>query len=107
MVENEMLQGVAPVPVVPGEGRPEAADQDSWLPGVDPSLKPERVQELLMQAGVRQEVSALLSRLAQCDRQRIRLSVTAKKAVFTVEAVPRSGMAGKLMQTALKLGHAA
>jgi hypothetical protein len=33
--------------------------------------------------------------------------VTAKKAVFTVEAAPRPGMAGKLMQTALKLGHAA
>jgi hypothetical protein len=65
------------------------------------------VQELLMQAGVRQEVSALLSKLASCDRQRIRLNVTAKKAVFTVEAVPRPGMAGKLMQTALKLGHAA
>ena len=105
MVENEMLQGVAPVPV-PGEGKPEAAE-DSLLPGVDPSLKPERIQDLLMQAGVRQEVSTLLNKLAQCDRQRIRLSVTAKKAVFTVEAVPRSGMAGKLMQTALKLGQVA
>src|SRR5262245_34667501 len=94
MVENEMLQGVAPV-----EGKPEVADQESWLPpGPDPSLKPERIQDLLMQAGVRQEVSTLLNKLAQCDRQRIRLSVTAKKAVFTVEAVPRSGMAGKLMQ---------
>lgn len=103
MVENEMVQEM-----VQSQVKPEPADQDSWLPpGPDPSLKPERVQELLMQPGVRQEVSTLLSRLAACDRQRIRLNVTAKKAVFTVEAVPRSGMAGKLMQTALKLGHAA
>lgn len=101
MVENEMVQEMSQV-------KPEPADQDSWLPpGPDPSLKPERVQELLMQQAVRQEVSTLLSRLAECDRQRIRLNVTAKKAVFTVEAVPRSGMAGKLMQAALKLGHAA
>jgi len=88
--------------------QPEPADQDSWLPGPDdPSLKPERVQDLLQQQPVREQVSALLSRLATCDRQRIRLNVTAKRAVFTVEGVPRAGTAGKLMQTALKLGHAA
>lgn len=86
----------------------EPAEQDSWLPpGPDPSLKPERVQELLMQKAVREQVSALLSKLASCDRQRIRLNVTSKKAVFTVEAAPRSGMAGKLMETALKLGQVA
>lgn len=87
--------------------QPESVEQDSWLPEMDPSLKPERVQELLQQQAVREQVSALLGRLASCDRQRIRLNVTAKKAVFTVEGVPRAGMAGKLMQTALKLGHAA
>ena len=87
--------------------QPEAAEQDSWLPEPDPSLKSERVQELLQQQAVREQVSALLGKLASCDRQRIRLNVTAKRAVFTVEGVPRAGMAGKLMQTALKLGHAA
>ena len=99
MVENEPLQEMSQV-------KPEPAGQDSWLPpGPDPSLKPERVQELLMQQAVRKEVSTLLSRLAECDRQRIRLNVTAKKAIFTVEGVPRPGTAGKLMQTALKLGQ--
>jgi hypothetical protein len=88
--------------------QPEPAEQDSWLPDTDPSLKPERVQQdLLQQKSVREQVSALLSGLATCDRQRIRLNVTAKKAIFTVEGVPRAGTAGKLMQTALKLGHAA
>ena len=87
--------------------QPEPAEQDSWLPEPDPSLKPERVQDLLQQKAVREQVSALLSGLAACDRQRIRLNVTAKRAVFTVEAAPRPGMAGKLMQTALKLGHVA
>ncbi|HVG09100.1 MAG TPA: hypothetical protein VNM67_15450 [Thermoanaerobaculia bacterium] len=87
--------------------QPEPAEQDSWLPETDPSLKPERVQDLLQQQPVREQVSALLSRLATCDRQRIRLNVTAKRAVFTVEGVPRAGTAGKLMQTALKLGHVA
>jgi len=87
--------------------RPETAEQDSWLPGPDPSLKPERVQELLLQQkAVREQVSALLGKLASCDRQRIRLNVTAKRAVFTVEGAPRPGMAGTLMQTALKLGQA-
>jgi hypothetical protein len=88
--------------------QPESAEHDAWLPpGPDPSLKPERVQELLQQQAVREQVSALLSGLATCDRQRIRLNVTAKKAVFTVEGIPRPGTAGRLMQTALKLGHAA
>ena len=87
--------------------QPEPAEQDSWLPGPDPSLKPERVQELLQQQAVREQVSALLGKLASCDRQRIRLNVTAKKAIFTVEGVPRAGTAGKLMQTALKLGYVA
>ncbi len=87
--------------------QPEPAEQDSWLPEPDPSLKPERVQELLQQQAVREQVSALLGKLATCDRQRIRLNVTAKKAVFTVEGVPRAGTVGKLIQTALKLGHAA
>ena len=86
--------------------QPEPAQQDSWLPELDPSLKPERVQDLLQQQAVRDQVSALLGRMATCDRQRIRLNVTAKKAVFTLEGVPRPGMAGKLMQTALKLGQA-
>lgn len=87
--------------------QPEPVGQDSWLPDLeDPSLKPERVQELLQLQAVREQVSALLGRIATCDRQRIRLSVTAKRAVFTVEGAPRPGMAGKLMQTALKLGHA-
>lgn len=96
MVEDEQLQV---------QVQPEPAE-DSWLPpGPDPSLKPERVQELLMQQAVREQVSALLNKLAGCERQRIRLNVTAKKAVFTVEAAPRPGMAGKLMQTALKLGQ--
>ena len=88
--------------------QPEPAAQDSWLPDLeDPSLKPERVQDLLQQQAVRDQVSALLSRMATCDRQRIRLNVTAEKAVFTLEGVPRPGMAGKLMQTALELGHVA
>ena len=102
MVENEKLEA-SQVQV-----QPEPAEQDSWLPpGPDPSLKPERVQELLMQQAVREQVSALLNKLAGCDRQRIRLNVTAKKAVFTVEGTPRPGMAGKLMQAALKLGQVA
>ena len=101
MVENEQLE------MSQEQVQPEPANQDSWLPGPDPSLKPERVQELLLQKGVREQVSALLGKLASCDCQRIRLSVTAKKATFTVEAVPRSGMAGKLMQTALELGQVA
>lgn len=86
--------------------QPEAAEQESWLPGPDPSLKPERIQDLLQQQPVREQVSALLAKLASCDRQRIRLNVTAKKAVFTVEGVPRPGSVGMLMQTALKLGRA-
>lgn len=101
MVENEMLQAQVQV-------QPDAAEPEPWLPPApDPALKPERVQELLMQQAVREQVSALLCRLAGCDRQRIRLNVTAKKAVFTVEGVPRPGEIGKLMQTALKLGQAA
>ena len=102
MVENEQLE------MSQEQVQSEPAEQESWLPpGPDPSLKPERVQELLLQKEVREQVSALLGKLAGCERQRIRLNVTARKAVFTVEAVPRPGMAGKLMQTALKLGHVA
>lgn len=85
----------------------QATGEDSWLPEVNPNLKPERIQDVLQREDVRDRVSAFVARLATCDRQRVRVDLTGARVVLSVQGTPRPGQMDELMQAALELGHVA
>lgn len=83
-----------------------SSESEPLFPGPDLELKAERVQ-LLQVDPVRKRVSHFVTKLASCDRQRVRVDLTGTKVVLSVQGTPRPGQMDELMQAALELGQVA
>jgi hypothetical protein len=70
-------------------------------------LKSERVQHVLEKKPVRNQVVALIMKLASCDRQRVRVDLVGGKVILSVQAVPSPCEMEDVAQTALALGQEA
>jgi hypothetical protein len=70
-------------------------------------LKSERVQHVLEKKPVRNQVVALFMKLANCDRQRVRVDLVGGKVILSVQAVPHPDEMEAVAQTALALGQEA
>lgn len=70
-------------------------------------LKSERVQHVLQKKPVRNQVVALIMKLANCDCQRVRVDLVGGKVILSVQAVPHPHELEAVAQTALALGQEA
>lgn len=86
--------------------RPIGYEQPGPLPD-KADLKSERVQHVLQKKPVRNQVVALIMKLANCDRQRVRVDLVGGKVILSVQAVPRPDEMESVAQTALALGQEA
>jgi hypothetical protein len=79
----------------------------SDLEPIRTDLKSERVQAVLQDSQVRDQVAAFIVKLANCDRQRIRVDLTGAKVILTVQGKPGPVQLDELVQAALELGQVA
>lgn len=70
-------------------------------------LKSERVEYVLQKKPVRNQVVALIMKLANCDRQRVRVDLVGGKVILSVQAVPQPDKMEDVAQAALSLGQEA
>ena len=71
------------------------------------NLKSERVQHVLERKPVRNQVVALIMKLASCDCQRVRIDLVAGKVILSVQAVPHPDEMEDVALAALALGQQA
>ncbi|HYN20278.1 MAG TPA: hypothetical protein VE078_04910 [Thermoanaerobaculia bacterium] len=79
----------------------------SDLEPIRTDLKSERVQFVLQDCQVRDQLAAFIVKLANCDHQRIRVDLTGSKVILTVQGKPGPAQLDELVQAALELGQAA